>query len=78
MRLVVNLRQIFSLKKHYALSDATIVFKDADINVSTEGLSSDAFSGKTDFINSHGTVTTGGFSVVYDETLTLKNSKIHL
>ena len=63
---------------HYVLSWASLTFKNADINITTTGGSSDAFVGNTDFINSRGTITTSGVSVVHKYTLTFENSKIHL
>ena len=65
-------------KWHYSLSFATLIFKDADINITTTGQSGDGFNGNVDFINSQGTVTTSGPSIIYDRTLTFENSKIHL
>ena len=65
-------------KWHYSLSSATLIFKDADINITTTGQSSDGFNGNVDFINSRGTITTSGVSIIYDRTLTFENSKINL
>ncbi len=65
--------------KHWFLSSAVLTFKNADINITTTGASSDAFSGKTDFINSQGTITTsGGVGVAFERILTFENSNIHL
>ena len=63
---------------HYSLSSATLIFKDADINITTTGQSSDGFNGNADFINSRGTITISGLSIIYDKTLTFENSKINL
>ena len=63
---------------HYSLTFSPLTFKNADINITTTGTSGDAFVGNTNFINSQGTVKTSGVSVVYEQTLTFENSKIHL
>ena len=63
---------------NFILTLGNLTFKNADINVTTTGSSSDAFAGKTEFINSHGTITTSGASVVSTQTLSFQNSKIHL
>ncbi len=62
---------------HLYLSGAPMVFRDADINITTTGASDDIFTNNVEFMNSHGTFTSNyGVPFLRNYIRTLENSEI--
>ncbi len=63
-------------QKHYVLSWASLIFKNADINITATA--SDAFVNYTSFTDSRGIITITGNHILYDKEISVSNSQIHL